>query len=241
MSLTLSLAAGANVVAEEKPVLTLPIADLKAEADYNVNFVSEAIQNLENDDAFKGVQKKVKRAGGTLAVVAQVMVHHPEKESAGVAAADLRDAGIAIRDAKDVAAAKAGLEAAIKAYAGEASGSASDEAEFKGLIGMHDMMEVIAFRNSKLLRGVKKFREPQEDKLHAVAIAVLSVPMEMDTHEVKDEADVPAWKELAMNSQKIAVELAKAMAAEDEDAAQEIYKNLGATCKECHTKFRVEE
>ncbi|QDU81115.1 Cytochrome C' [Polystyrenella longa] len=239
--LTFSMTAVTSAVADEMPVHTLPVADLKSEADFNVQYVTEVLEKLESDDKYDDVKKKVKRAGATLAVVAQVIATHPDAESAGVAAADLRDAGIAIRDAQDAAAAKAGLASAIKAYAGEASGTAVSEHEWKGLIGMHDMMEVITYRSSRLRRGVRRLREPQEDKLHAVAIAVLSVPMEADTHEVKDETLIPEWQKMSKASQDLAVKLAKAMAEENEEEAQDLYKSLGETCKACHTQFRHEE
>ncbi|MCA9042250.1 MAG: cytochrome c [Planctomycetaceae bacterium] len=239
--LTLSLATVTTARADEMPVNTLPIADLKAEADYQVKYVSEALQNLEGDDKYDGIRKKVKRAGGTLAVVAQVIAHHPEAASANVAAADLRVAGIAIRDAQDAASAKTALEAAVKAYNGEASGNAEESSEWKGLIGMHDMMEVINFRSSRLRRGVRRLKNPDEEKLHAVAIAVLSVPMKADTHEVKVEAEIPDWQKMSRESQELAVKLAKAISENDADSAQSIFDQLGKSCKECHTKFRHEE
>ncbi|MEZ6045432.1 MAG: cytochrome c [Planctomycetaceae bacterium] len=106
---------------------------------------------------------------------------------------------------------------------------------------MHDMMEVINGRSSQLRRDVKRLKEPEEAKLHAVAIAVLSVVMKADTHEVKNEAEIPEWEQIADESQSLAVKLAAAISAGEKDEAQDVFKNLGTTCKSCHTKFRHEE
>ncbi|MEZ6045431.1 MAG: hypothetical protein R3C11_07570 [Planctomycetaceae bacterium] len=89
--------AATGAFAEDLPVYTLPVADLKAEANYNIEYVGEVLSKLEDDSKYDDVKKKVKRAGATLAVVAQTIVNHPESAAAEVAAADLRDAGLALR------------------------------------------------------------------------------------------------------------------------------------------------
>lgn len=228
-----------SVIGQEKShVNSIPVAELKAAAAGEVTYVTETLSKAED---YTKIQKKVKRAGGLLACLGQAIVEHPKAADAGVAAADLRDAGLALKGAKDAEAAKAGLAAAEKAMAGEASGNAKDEHEWKGLIGMHDMMEVINSRNSKLRRAVKRLRKPEEEKLHAIALAVLSVAMEADTHEVKNEAEVPEWVAMSVESQKISAELVKAIREKEKRDAAKLFKSLAQSCKSCHEKFRHDD
>lgn len=223
---------------EKSPIDSLPIEELKAASAAELTYISES---LSKADDFEKAKKKVKRSAGLLACLAQAISEHPSAADSGVAGPDLREAALVIRKAASADEAKAGLEAAQKAQAGEASGETPVEHEWKGLTSMHDMMEVISSKASKARRGIKRLRNPEETILYAIDVAALSVAMEADTHEVKNEDEIPTWVEMSIDSQKLAIDLANAIREKDKKEAAKIAKLLGQSCKDCHAKFRKEE
>ena len=133
------------------------------------------------------------------------------------------------------------LASAKSALEGQGSGSAATEHPWNKLIGMHAMMEEINARNSKIRRSVRRLRDPDEESLHPTTLAVLAVAMYADTHEVKNESDIPQWQQHAREFQQHMTQTAAAMKKNDADGAREVWLEGVKSCSACHDKFRRDE
>ena len=215
-----------------------PVDDLVAEAHAQLERLGGF---LESDESYADATDAVKQAGGVLACLGQALSEHDQRKTSEASGPHLRDAGLAIRKSKSRGDAQAASDAAKKALAGEAEGEAAAEYPWEKLIGMHAMMEEINSRNSKLRRALRRLRKPEEESLHANTIAVLTVAMIADTHEVKNAADIPRWTKMAVEYQQLSTQLAAAVKAEDADMAKVLFAKANETCTACHDVFRDAE
>lgn len=216
-----------------------PIEDLVAESDSKI----EALIGYVKDEASFGdamKDKNIAQDGGVLACLAQAIAEHSKHESTKVAGPDMREAALAFRNSKSLDEAKKALEKVKEARAGESSKTAEVEYPWNKLINLHRMMEEVNARNATLRRLIRRPKDPQADSLHATTLAVLAVAMIADTHEVKDEADLPKWNGFATDYQKTMTELAAALKKKDSDTSKELYVKGGKTCSACHEVFRKE-
>jgi len=213
------------------------IGDLAAEAIAQ----TETLEGYLKDEAAYATARKTKKisqASGVLACMAQAIAEHPARDEVQIAAADLRDAALKIGKAGTRNDAAEALAVARSALDGQASGEATAEHAWNKLIGMHAMMEEINGRNAKIRRAVKRLRKPETESLHATTLAVLAVAMHADTHEVKNESDVPQWQQYALEYQRHMTATAQAMKAKDAKAARAVWLQGVESCNACHDKFR---
>lgn len=215
-----------------------PLGDLAAEARATATGLEES---LADPAGFEDAQDAVKQAGGVLACLGQAIAEHPENASAGISGPHLRDAALAVRAARTHAEAAAALRRAQQALAGQAAGDAAAEHPWNKLTGMHGMMEEINGRTSKLRRALRRLNNPEEDSRHASVAAVLALAMIADTHEVKNEADIPKWQALAGEYRKTMTALSAAIKAQELDKARELFSRANETCAKCHEVFRDAE
>lgn len=215
-----------------------PVEDLKAEASAKIT----ALEGLVADPAkFAENKNKIAQAAGVLACLAQAIVEHKDREASKVAAADLRDAALAVRDSKSADQAAQSLAAGRSAFEGKSDGKASAEYEWKKLINMHRMMEEINARNAKIRTALRRPKDPQTESLHATTLAVLAVAMQADTHEVKDPAKVPEWEKFAEEFRTNMAGVAGAIKNKDKATAESLFKAAQKSCASCHGEFRKEE
>ncbi len=100
------------------------------------------------------------------------------------------------------------------------------------------MMEEINNRNAALVRVIRRPRGREGESAHASTIALLTIAMSADTHEVKDEGDVPAWQEMSDEYLTLMVQVGEAIRAEDGETARTHFDAANETCDRCHEKFR---
>ncbi len=235
--LCLSVLVPVFAAAPVKVAEVISVEDLVTEAKDRVEKLKESVAT---EDAFKKAvaDKMVGRDAGILAVAAQGLVEHDKGKDAGISAASLRDAAVVLRRAKTQAEAKAAVEKAVASLEGKGDAAAVAEHPWNKLTGMHAMMDEIEARQTKLRGALAKPRNLARDSRHASLIALLSVAMEEDTHEVKKPEEIPQWKALAKEYRETMSQISVAMKAGDGAKANELFKNSGKSCTVCHEKFR---
>jgi hypothetical protein len=169
----------------------------------------------------------------------QSLVEHPEQAQAGFSGAAVRDAALKFQRNSVYADAQAALTAVTAARNGEGEGEA--DVPWNKLIRIHPMMEELNSRNAKLVPIFKRPRGKPEESRHATVMALLSLAMFADTHEVKNEADIPQYQQWATDYRTAMVGVAGALRNKDGQTARELFDQANATCDACHEKFRDAE
>ena len=214
----------------------LSVEDLAAEAKDTARKLANAVASQESfDRAIE--QKTITRGGGLIACLAQAIAEHKEGKETGIAAAALRDAALGLRGTKKLDDAKSALEKVNAALEGEGD-KAETEFAWNKLINMHRMMEEIEVRQGSLRRTLSRPRRLPRSSGNATVIAVLSLAMEADTHEVKNKDDLPKWADWSKKYREAMSQLAAAMKADEAEKAQGIFKASVEHCDACHEKFR---
>lgn len=223
--------------APQKIVEIATVDDLVAEITAKVELLGQQVASKE---AFEKTLEKreVNQAAGVVACMAQAIVEHPDKAKAKFNAADLRDAAVLLRAAKTFDEA-AKLFATMKdAAAGKSAGTAKPEAEWNKLTGLGRMMEEVNSRSATIRRGLRRLQKPDETARDCTTLAILALAMEVDTHEVKDPAQLPLWKELSVKYRSEMVAMAKAVRAKDTAKATEHFTAANEACNKCHEQIR---
>jgi hypothetical protein len=239
LPLALTLLTGAclaPVHAAEKLSTVAPVADLVAEAELKIKEIEES---LATPDAYTKAKKKgVPQSAGTLAVLAQAIAEHDEESAWKKSAADIRDGALAIAKSGSIDDAKKGLEA-VKTAAGGTAGSGKVEHAWDKLIDMDSLMSEVSKRNGKVRKAVSKapddFAVASRD---ASVLAVLSLAIEADTHDVKDKADIEKWKQYSKDLQTSMTKIATTLKAKNQPEAKTLFVGSGASCNKCHTEIR---
>ena len=226
--------------APKKVSEVVSVDDALTLADQEIVELTESVSTAEKF-AVAQSDNSLAQSAGLLACLAQALAEHDDDAAAKVAPANLRDAALALRDAKSHADATSALKAVQHARAGKADGAAAKDHPWNKLINLHRLMEEVNSRNSSLRRSSRRIRKPQEDSLDAAAVAVLAFAMHADTHEVKDPALKPDWQKFALEYQAAMAGLAAQMKNSDSDAAYATWRDAQKTCQACHEKFKVEE
>lgn len=223
--------------APQKVVEIASVDDLVAEINAKVELLGQQVASKE---AFEKTleKKEVNQAAGVVACMAQAIVEHPDKAKAKFHAADLRDAAVLLRPAKTFDEA-AKLFAAVKdAHAGKSAGTAKPAAEWNKLTGLGRMMEEVNSRSATIRRGLRRLQNPDETARDCTTLAILALAMEVDTHEVKDPAQLPLWKELSVKYRSEMVAMAKAVRAKDTAKASAHFAAANEACNKCHEQIR---
>jgi hypothetical protein len=169
-------------------------------------------------------------------VLGQALAEHPQQAEAGFSGAAIRDAALKFQRDSSFADAQAALTAVTAARQGEGEGGA--DVAWNKLIRMHPMMEEINSRNAALIPIMKRPRGRAEEPRHATTIALLALAMEADTHEVKNEADIPEYQKMAAEYRAAMVGVADAVRKKDGKTARELFDQANERCDACHEKFR---
>ena len=214
--------------------LNATVDDIVQEVDAKITLLTGLLETPEKFEAAK--EKDVWQGFGVLSVMGQSLVEHPQNAEAKFSGAALRDAALKFQRKTEFADAQAALTAVKAARGGEGTGET--EFAWNKLIRMHPMMEEINARNAKLIPIMKKPRGKPEEARHAVTIALLALPMYADTHEVKNEADIPAYQMMAADFRLSMTGVAAALREKDGKTARELFDKANAACDSCHEKFR---
>lgn len=236
----LACACAIPVVAAEKPKISTvaPAGDLTAEVTAKIEVLQGAL--ADNDSYSKAKMKVIPQNAGVLAVLAQGLAETDEASPAKASAGDLRDAAIELSKAGSFDDAKKALDKVKEANGGKASGSAKAEADWGKLGNFELLMKEINERQSKVRRSVTRALPAnlQAASQDASVIAILSVAMAADTHEVKDKADVPKWEAFSADLTAKAAEVAAAIKAGDQAKAKAAFTLAAKSCSGCHGEIR---
>jgi hypothetical protein len=223
--------------APQKVVEVATVEDLSAEIADKLALLD--MQLASADEYAKTLEKKeVPQAAGVVACMAQAIVEHPDKAKAKFHAADVRDAAVTLKNAKSFEDAAKALGSLKEAQAGKSAGTAKPDADWNKLVGMGRMMEEINTRSSSIRRALRRLQEPDKIARDCSTLAVLALAMEADTHEVKDPAQLPLWKELSAKYRSEMIGMAKAVRAKDSAKASEHLAAANMACNQCHEKIR---
>ena len=211
--------------------------DLIAEINAKIELLGEQHANAE---AFARVAetKDVNQAAGVVAVMAQAIVEHPDAAKAKFKPADVRDAALALRATKTFDDSAKALATLKDAVAGKSDGAAKADHPWNKLTGQGRMMKEIEVRSGLIRRALRRLAKPDETARDCSVLAVLALAMEADTHEVKDQALLPLWKELSVAYRTEMVNMSKAVRAKDTAKANEHFSAANQTCIKCHEKIR---
>lgn len=196
-------------------------------------------ESTADEGAFKRALefKTIATDAGVIACLAQALVEHEKGAASGIAAASLRDAALKLSKAKKLNDAKEGLAAVEAALAGKKTEAAKDH-PWNKLINMHRMMEEMEYREGRLRRTLRRPRTLERDSSHATVLTVLALAMEADTHEVKDEKNLPKWKTWSQDYRTNVAKLGTAMKANKADEAKKFFEASNKICADCHAEFR---
>lgn len=211
-----------------------PVDELLLEIDGKIRLLDGLLGSAEAYEAAK--DKDVWQGFGVLSVMGQALAEHPEHARAGFSGAALRDAALRYKKGVAYDDARAALDAVKSARDGNGEGEVSFE--WNKLIRMHPMMEEINARNARLVPIFRRPRGRPEEPAHATTIAVLALAIYADTHEVKNEADIPVWQTLASDFRTAMLGVAQALRDQDGETARQHFDRANEACDACHEKFR---
>lgn len=206
-------------------------------------YLDQCAAALEEADAFGDEQKEsLRRAANTLVVcAATVALHDGDSAQKPHAAATVAAAQQLARAYGDHAAATEALAAARAAWT---DGGEATEVAWERMASLGAMMNEVNVVNARVRRAVSNERNLTrrgERALGDVAtLAMIANASIYDTHEVKDDEQLPFWYELMAAFRDQATELRGAVEAKDFEAAQEALSGMQNACDECHSEFEVE-
>jgi hypothetical protein len=214
-----------------------PLEDLVFEVAARVAELDRLLATAEAFDEAK--DGEVPRAFGVLALMGQAIAEHADARGTQVSGPALRAAALQFGEESSYEDAQAALAAVKEAQSGK-GGDVAAEHNWARLIRMGPMMEEVEDRSGKLVRVARRPGGKPEEIAHASTLAVLALAMAEDTHEVKNEADIPSWKEMSLQYQQQMTRMAVAIRTKDRKSAGELLIAATETCDRCHEKFRDE-
>lgn len=213
---------------------------LAAEAEAQSAKLGELLATKENYEALAAdvlKRRQVPQVGGIVAIVAQTLAEHPQKEKTKINPTALRAAGLAVQKAGSYEEAQLAHEQVKAALAG--MGEAGEiEHDWTKLTDLYNMMEEVNLRSAQLGRSLRRPRDIEETIRDATLLALLAVVMEHDTHTVVDESKIPQWKKYSVTYRDSMIKVADSLRAEDPAAARAAYFAGVRACDFCHEDFR---
>lgn len=213
-----------------------PLDDIVFEVNDKIEQLGKLLASAESYEENR--EGEVQQAFGVLAVMGQAIAEHENHEKTDISGPALREAALLFHDDTSYADAGTILAAVKEAQAGGGATDAAVEHEWADLFPMYPMMEEINNRNAALVRVIRRPRGREGESAHATTIALLSIAMYADTHEVEGEEDVAAWRKMSEDYRTRMVQVAEAIRARDGDTARSHFDAANETCDRCHEKFR---
>lgn len=213
------------------------VDEIVGEIDAKIAVLQRALGAPDKFDAIK--DKAVWQSFGVISVMGQALVEHSDNATAGFDGAAVRDAAMTYQRKSNYAEAQAALTEVTAARNGEGEGEA--DVPWNKLIRMHPMMEEINARNAALVRIMKRPRGRAKEIQNATTLALLALAMEADTHEVKNEADIPEYQKLAAGYRSDMISVAAAIRDKDGKTARQFFDAANEKCDACHEKWRDAE
>lgn len=213
-----------------------PIDDLAGQIELYAKEIDAALVTPAEYDEVK--QTKVKKQAHAITVLALCLgMHdedHPLKSAAPALIETSQKLAKSSENADEAVAAGEALKQSLTA------GPASGELAWKRIASQGQLMKQVNTLHSRLKRSVTPTRFKRTAKEaggDAAVLAAIGQAILFDTHEVKNEADLPQWYELSAQFRDLAGELNAACRAEDQAQAAELVKKLEKSCADCHKVF----
>mgnify|MGYP003620392341 CR=1 FL=1 len=199
----------------------------------------EALRAGAADEAgFDKNKQAMAQHANAIVALAQVLGNHDEASLYQAGAVELMAAAATLSRAKDYAAAKAAF-AAMEAAVAKTEGAAKPKWERAARLGL--LMEEVQSLNNDLRRKLKRLERNKESGARdAAVLAAFGQTLPYDTHEVKDEADLPKWYALSHEFRDAAAELSRHFASADAAAAEKSLARVEKSCAACHDVFHQE-
>ena len=242
----------ATAVAKPPAAATVKLSQVISRADLRLKASAQldlARQLLETRKSYNDSAKhELPRAAGLLAVIGQAVAEHDAKRPAKTSdtgkpihGPTLRVSALKLAASKSRSEALAAIPALQAAVDGQAAPNGTRRKAWTGLISLDHIMEELNSRNSRLRRAVRRSRDPKRDARNAATMALLGVVVAADTHEVKQKAQLPAWKKYALQFQVNASATAAALRKGDAASVKTRYLKAAKACAACHSDFRHDE
>ena len=213
-----------------------PVAEIVMEVDAQIGVLAEQLSDESKSEDNK--EGQIRQAFGLLACLGQALAEHDDAAKSGIAGPALRDAALSFKRQSSFSDAKEALKQVKLARAGEAIGEHAVEHPWNKLVNMHAMMEEMNARNSAILKILRRPRGKPEEPLPATTWAILALAMKADTHEVKNDADLPKWHKFSDDFREASLKLAEAIRAKDGTAGRKWFDQANITCDACHEVFQ---
>jgi hypothetical protein len=238
LSLAACLFSCVNLFAEApvKVETVAPLADIVFEVNSQIETLEKELADEAGYEENRGGQ--IRQSFGLLACLGQALAEHSKASESEIQGAHLRDAALKFQKKSSLAEAKTALEAVKAAQVGKSEGEAANDHPWNKLINMHPMMEEINSRNSAILKVLRRPRGKESEPVHATTWAILGLAMKADTHEVKDEADLPKWHAQSDAFIAASVKLAEAIRAKDKTEGRKWFDAANESCDACHEVFQ---
>ncbi len=215
-----------------------PLADLTDQVDYYLKRIDEALASAEFDEAQLA---RVKKDGHTLAVLLLTLALHDEDNPFK------RSASALIVDAQELAksADQKSAQSARKQFETHRLDPLpnSQPQTWRKVASMGQLMKQVSVIDTALKRNLKgarlksqaKTTAPQATTLAAIAQATL-----LDTHEVKDKADLKDWYSYSAEFRDSSAALSAAIRGGDAAKVNTAFARVSKSCETCHQKFHQE-
>lgn len=214
-----------------------PATDLAAEIEPLVTIIR---QGLDKPEGYEEHIDKIRQAASVLAVLGQALAEHPEETPWKARGARLRDVAISLARHKTREQAQEAWSQLEQVLRGETAGESPLDYSWAKLTRMHPAMEEINQRAAVLRRALRRPKDPAVESRHASVIAVLALTVHADTHEVKNQDDLPQWQAWAKALQEYSTATARAIKEGRTAEAQRALNAASQTCNQCHEKFHAE-
>lgn len=212
-----------------------PAADLVGQVKV---FVAAFDTSLASEQDFNDKRDQVKYNAHALAAVAVALGLHDTPNELQAAAPALVAAAQALGKAKTYAEAQAGLQAIHAALEGKAKGGPELSLSTK-VAGLGQLMKQAASTDARLRRNLKRFdRLAADNARDSALLAVIAQASMVDTHEVKDPADLPKWYQWCGDMRDAAASVNQAIKAKNPAAADAAAQRLMHSCDDCHAVFQ---
>ena len=228
------LPARADQSAKPSPVAS--VAELAKEAESSMERLGEYLGSPESYTSAQ--EERVPQAAGLLACVAEALVEHPDRKKSKIAAVALRNAAVHLAESDSFKTATAAYKAAKQAMTGQPAGTVHKTTGWKNLVSMDVSMKVMESRSNRLRRGLRRFRHPQRDSRHAVALVLLGRAMRAGTDDLDSPKEIAQWKKFSDDYLSATTALAIAMRNKDKAGAKKQHVRIMKSCKDCHDVFR---
>jgi hypothetical protein len=171
--------------------------------------------------------------------LALVLGNHDGASPLKGAATEIMTASKDLTRAKDYATAKAAWDKLQAATSSSAAAGPAPKWERAASLGR--LMEETTSLQGRLTRNLRRLERTKEDNIRTAAtLAAFAQANIYDTHEVKNEADLPKWYAMMAEMRDASADLAKQYETGDEATIKTGLMRLEKSCETCHKVFHNE-